>query len=84
MARPPGMSAKRAQVKPKTARIKTEYIVTFRLEVEQDDTGSDKPFDVENSIRVDLESLKGNAGSRCGHVRYLDVTEVGAEIADHE
>jgi len=62
----------------KPSRVRVWYEVTFRMEVEQDETGDDKGFDAENSIRVDLESLKRCNGSQNGHVRYLNIEDVGA------
>ena len=64
-------------------RVTRSYVVTFRLNVEQDETDEDKVFDVENSIRIDLECLKGE-GCPSGLVKYLDIEEVGAIPAEEE
>jgi len=66
----------------KKARVRRTYVVQFRVEIEQDEAGDDMVFDAENSIRVDLECLQNQNGSDDGHIKYLEVSDVGAQCEE--
>jgi hypothetical protein len=71
----------------KTQRVKHSYNVTFRLNIKQDETGTSKVFDAENSIRDALETWLTDQGSDLkghGNVHFVDVEEVGATVAEDE